>query len=333
MTVTDARRPVADTVRELLAGATDREPVPSQALLTGGRRERIRIGDRPFLLERFGRDHDWVLRATGDLACRPLLVWRSGLLDRLPGFLDHGVVAAARDGDAGVLLLRDVSPWLVGEGDQPIALEQHLRFVDHLAGLHAGFWGFEDTIGLAPLSARYLQLSPWVAGAEARRGGAGPIPRLIGHGWQTFVEVSGQAADLVIGLLREPWPLLAALERTPMTLLHGDWQLCNLGSHVDGRTIVLDWTVPGRGPACADLAWYLARNAGRLPQSRDETIAAYRAALEGYGIDTGGWWQRQLELCLLGGLVQFGWLKAARRSAELRWWEEQALAGARWLDR
>jgi Phosphotransferase enzyme family len=330
LTVTHARRPVVDTVEELLAGATSREPVGSQALLTGGRRERVRIGGQPFLLERFSRDDDWVLRATGDLACRPLLVWRSGLLDRLPAVLDHGVVAAARDGRGVALLLEDVSPWLVGEGDAPIPLEQHLRFVDHLAALHAAMWGFEDTIGLAPLSARYLELSPWVAGAEARRG-AGPIPRLIGHGWQTFVEVSERAADLVIGLLREPWPLLAALEETPATLVHGDWQLSNLGSRPDGRTVALGWTVTGRGPACSDLAWYLARNGARLPQSRDETIAGYRGALERHGIDTAGWWERQLGLCLLGGLVQFGWLKAARRSVELRWWEDRAMEGARWL--
>lgn len=124
----------------------------------------------------------------------------------------------------------------------------------------------------------------------------------------------------------------AELERTPQTFVHGDWKLGNIGTDDGGRTVLLDWAVPGRAPACSDLAWYLAINCRRLPQSKEATINAYRAALEQHGIDTAPWWDVQLSLCLLGALVQFGWEKAlVGYDDELAWWEEKAVAGSRLL--
>ena len=55
-------------------------------------------------------------------------------------------------------------------------------------------------------------------------------------------------------------------------------------------------------------------------------MAAYRAALERSGVDTAGWWERQLRLALLGGFVQLGWDKTGD---ELAWWADAALAGER----
>jgi hypothetical protein len=57
----------------------------------------------------------------------------------------------------------------------------------------------------------------------------------------------------------------------------------NLGSHSDGRTILLDRTLPGAGPACWDLCWYLALNRARLPEPKEAAISRFRAALEGHG--------------------------------------------------
>ena len=51
--------------------------------------------------------------------------------------------------------------------------------------------------------------------------------------------------------------------------------------------------------------------------------------LTNHGIDTTSWWDRQLALCLLGALVQFGWEKAfGGYDEELTWWETKALAAA-----
>jgi hypothetical protein len=197
-----------------------------------------------------------------------------------------------------------------------------------MAQLHACFWGDAPDV-VAPMH-RYLELSPWTAEAEADDPPL--VPRLIGEGWPLFAHVAPTAAAVVVPLARDPGPLVEALDRTPQTLLHGNWKLDNLGIDPSGRTILLDWELPGRGPALADLAWYLAINCRRLPASKEATIAAYRAALESCGVDTAGWWDVQLGLALLGGLVQFGWEKAfAGYDEELAWWSEQALLGARYL--
>jgi hypothetical protein len=115
---------------------------------------------------------------------------------------------------------------------------------------------------------------------------------------------------------------------TPATFLHGDWKMGNLGSHPDGRTILLDWSLPGPGPACWDLCWYLALNRARLPETKGATIARFRAALERHGIPTDGWFGAQLDLCTIGAMVVFGWEKALGDEAELRWWERRVTEAA-----
>ena len=97
--------------------------------------------------------------------------------------------------------------------------------------------------------------------------------------------------------------------------------------------LVLDWEQPGRGAPLSDLAWYLAINCRRLPQSKQASIAAYREALESCGIDTEPWWDRQLALCLLGAMVLFGWEKAlGGYDEELAWWETESVRAAALLN-
>jgi hypothetical protein len=119
---------------------------------------------------------------------------------------------------------------------------------------------------------------------------------------------------------------------TPSTFLHGDWKMGNLGSHPDGRTILIDCAYPGEGPACHELGWYLAVNRARLPESKEDTIHRFRRGLADHGVDTGGdWWERQLELCLLGTAVQLGWEKGLGDDDELGWWTDRVREGARRL--
>ncbi len=107
---------------------------------------------------------------------------------------------------------------------------------------------------------------------------------------------------------------------TPQTFVAGDWKLGNLGSRADGRTIVLDWAYPGEAPPCWELAWYLALNRSRLPETKEATIERYRRALERRGVETGDWWDRQLGLCLLGMMATIAWEKAVGDEDELDWW-------------
>jgi thiamine kinase-like enzyme len=124
----------------------------------------------------------------------------------------------------------------------------------------------------------------------------------------------------------DPTVLTAPLAGTPATFLHGDWKMGNLGSHPGGRTILLDWAYPGVGPACWDLCWYLALNRARLPETKEASIARFRGDLDHHSVDTGSWFDTQLDLCLIGIMVTFGWEKALGDDAELRWWEQRVAA-------
>jgi len=316
----------AVTLDELLAGATSREVLAHPDGKSGVLFERVVIDGERFVVKHLHVDDDWIMRATGDVRCRPLVVWRSGLLDRLPASIDHAIVGVAdglgRNGWGAAILMRDVAPWLVPEGDALLDPEQEARLLDHMAELHAAFWGWEDDCGLATLGSRYTYFTPMLTELEAGR--ATVVPRIVGEGW-------GRAAASmpdIIALRDEPWDLIAALEALPQTFLHGDWKLGNLGSHPDGRTILLDWAVPGAGTCLSELGWWLALNTRRLPSGKDGNIELYRAALERHGIDTSSWWDRGIDLALLGTLVQFGWEKAFEGPGpELDWWLERARGG------
>jgi hypothetical protein len=321
--------PVAASVEELLAGASARRALKTEDSKSGSAFEQVVIGGESFVVKYLHCDDDWIQRATGDLTCRPLVVWRSGVLAAMPACIDHAVVGCAaglgRNGWGAALLMRDVTAELVPPGDDPIALDAELAFLDHMAEIHASFWGWADDVGLMPMSHRYLALSPTTAATEAARGGTDAVPGIIGAGWPRFAQAAPRAASVVLPLLDDPSPLVDALAATPCTFLHGDMKLGNLGRTAEGRTVLIDWAVPGAGPGCAELAWYLAINAARLPHSKEQATEAYRNGLERRGIDTEPWWDRQLALSLLGGLVQFGWEKDGD---ELAWWAERAVEAA-----
>jgi hypothetical protein len=324
------------SVTELIAGATARVAVTEGAGKSGARLERLVIGGQPYVLKHLDLAQDWTMRASGCLRGAPLLAWERGLLARLPGCFNQPIVGVCRVGGGGgapaggcAVLMRDVSPWLVPVTDEPISLDQHLRFLRHMAALHAAFWGCGSECEVVPVMHRYLELSPWLAIAEAFVGSGHLVPRLVGEGWPRLAEVAPAAAAIVTPLARDPGPLVEALAGTPQTFVHSNWKLDNLGTDDDGRTVVLDWEQPGRGAPLSDLAWYLAINCRRLPHSKEAAIAAYRLALEEHGISTEAWWDRQLALCLLGALVQFGWEKAlGGYDEELAWWETQAVRAA-----
>ena len=318
-------------IDELLAGATERTQLVADDGKSGVPVERVVIDGLRYIAKHMEVGGDWLARATGDLGLRQLLLWERGMYQRTPSCIDPVVVDAARDGRHGVLLMHDVGEHLVPEGDDPIPLEQHLRFLDHFAVLHAAFWGWEDDIGLTTDSIRYAMFGPSVVRVEAELGNDSMIPPLIGRGHEQLRAGGTRGAAIALALLADPDPLLAALARTPRTFLHGDTKMGNLGSRPDGRTIAIDWAYAGSGVPASELTWYLAINSARLPQSKEATIEVYRAALERQGIDTEEWWDAQIALALLGAFVQFGWEKALGGGDALAWWDARAVEAERYL--
>ena len=324
------------SLAELLARATSRLPLEDAPGKSGASMERLVIDGQPYVLKRLDLAGDWTLRASGSLDGPPFVLWQRGVLARLPDCINQPIVAVARHAPGGsppsggcLLLMRDVTPWLVPATDAIIPADQHTRFLRHMAELHAAFWDCGQECDVVPAMHRYLELSPWMAQAELATGSAHLVPELVAKGWPLLATVAPAAAAVVTPLAYDPGPLVAALDATPHTFVHSNWKLDNLGTDESGRTVLLDWEQPGRGAALSDLAWYLAINCRRLPQSKEASIDSYRGFLEGQGIDTGPWWERQLALCLLGALVQFGWEKAlGGYDEELAWWEAKAVAAA-----
>ena len=323
---------VAGSIEDLVAGATDRRPFSNADGKSGSRFERLTLDGQAHVLKVMHVDDDWIARSLGDVACRQVTVWAAGLLDGMPPSLDCAIVGAARGfgprGRGAALLMRDVGAGLVPEGDTVVPLAQHAAFVEHMADLAAAYWGWTDTVGLTPPSIRWTFFGPGMLAVEAEHGWPNVVPTIAERGWRAFAErAPADVRAAVDGLRAEPWVLADALATTPSTFLHGDWKMGNLGSHPDGRTILIDCAYPGEGAACTDLGWYLALNAARLPEAKEAAIARFRAALEGHGVATAGWWDRQLDLSLLGTLVVLGWEKALGAEDELAWWVTRARAG------
>ena len=327
-------RPLAASVGDLLAGVERREPFLPPETRSTVRFERVWIDGQRLVVKYLHPDDDFALRGVGATASYALRAFAAGLFDVAGDLIDHAVVAAApgagRDGTGAAFLMRDVSADLVPPGDDPLPEAQHLAFLDHLAGLCARTWGWRDTIGLLPYPDRWRFFGAAAIAGERRLGWPERVPRVAAEGWARFADRAPAGVAAAVEALRhDVGPLAGALAGTPSCFLHGDWKAANLGTAPDGRTVLIDWVYVGEGPPCHELAWYLALNRARLPvgHTKERATEDFRAALEGHGVDTGGWWDTQLALCLLGAVVEFGWEKALGDDAELAWWCDRAAVG------
>jgi hypothetical protein len=327
---------LAPTVDDLLDGATDRRPFVNPDGRSTARFEHVRIAGVPHVVKYVHPDDDFALRASGDLQSRTVRAWAAGLLDAAPQLVDHAIVGAAlgwgRARWGAAILMRDVSADLLPQSDDTIPADQHQAFIDHLAGFCAATWNWHDDPvsgpGLLPYPARWAWFGASALDGERGLGWPERVPRVAQEGWGRFGEVAPPDLAGIVGELRQDvTPLADALRSTPSCLLHGDVKASNTGRTPDGRTVLIDWAYTGEGPACHELTWHLALDRSRLPVSKEATMEEFRAALERHGVATAGWWDRQLALCLLGALVQFGWEKALGDADELGWWCEAAREG------
>ena len=336
VTVVLVPRVVVRSLGELLAGATERASFVASDSKSGAGLEWVVVGGHRCVLKHVHPDDDWSMRFFGATSCVPLEVWRSGLMDVAPDHIVHGMIGAAggvgREGLGAALLMEDASDVLIPPGDEQLSVETHLALIDGMAALAARMWGWTDTVGLIPLASRWRGFGDADLAMEERAGWPNAVPRIAKQGWEQFrLRSPADVLEIVEALRANAAPLVAAVARTPLTFVHGDWKLGNLGVDAAGRTVLLDWTLCGAGPVCSDLGWYLAINAARLPRAKEHVIDDLRAALGRYGIDTDGWWDRQLSLCLLGTLVLLGWEKALGNEDEFGWWCERARFGAPFL--
>jgi len=324
-----ATRTLATSEYELLGAATSRSPMTVVDGLSNVPTERVVLDGERLVVKWFSYDTDWVMRFSDDHICRPVVLWETGLYDAISAFVDPAVVGACRDAETGrsALLMRDLGEWFVAEGATPLTLEQHETFVRAMASMHAGFWGWRDGIGLCSDLSRYTLFSDARLAQEAARAPLTGVPALVSGGWDALHRLVPRTTEAVRPLVRDPGPLVAALGETPRTFIHTDWKGGNLGLLPDRRTVLVDWALPGEGAGCTDLAWYLAVNCDRLPVAKEDVIRLYRDTLEARGVATRGWFERQLELALLGAFIQLGWSKTGD-PGELSWWVDRVTAVA-----
>ena len=324
----------AGSVDEMLAGATDRQSWKTADSLSGSHFERVTIDGAPFVVKYLCVDDDWIMRATGDLHCRQLTLLTSGVLDMLPAVIDHTIVACAPYispmGHRGAaLLMHDVSVGLVPPGGDDISIPLHHQFLRHMALMHAEYLGFADDGSLFPVMHHYVALTPTMSALEAVMGRTDPVPRAVGRGWRLMEEQHPRQARILLDLASDPSPLVAALRVGPSTLVQGDWKFGNLGS-IGAVTMLLDWDRCGEGPPLVDLAWYLAVNCDRLPETKEEAITFYRHSLESSRVNTSQWWDAQLTAALAGAFLQLGWTKN-EDAVEFGWWSDRLDEALRFL--
>lgn len=227
------------------------------------------------------------------------------------------------DGDGWWVLMRDLSASLLGD-ERRLSRDESRGVLETAAALHAEFAG-DVPDGAAALAGRLGMSSLRVADAE--RSGSDLMPKQLPTAWDAFAEsVPAEIGGEVLTAVADPEPLAAALESTGQTtLLHGDLRDDNLGLTADS-IVLLDWDLATAGTSTVEFAWYLCHDAWRIDASRDEIEADYRAA-ERESLD-----DRELELGMLSGLVQYGWIfghslrvhpdpaERAWAEAELGWW-------------
>jgi hypothetical protein len=321
---------------------------------------------RRFVLKRTSLGRDWIARATLDDDLRE--AWLASLPPDSLSWIPRAVIpylGAAADEDGVAMLVPDLSTELISwerPGHDPaIDVETVTRVLQAVARLHSLPWSQslesraaregEQPPPWCPLPERLTLLSPISAAGYLSDGN--PVGDRFLAGWEAFGRLAPAGArDLIDRLSDDVAPLVAALGRLPSVGMHGDLKLANVALLPDERVGLIDWQMTMRAPLSVEMGWFLVSNSGSLPVEPEETMSAYRNALEwdsdrwGLGearddfTSLAGDWETQLDLTWIVGLLLRGWRKGldadagamlpSRISAtdDLAWWSERATDAA-----
>lgn len=308
-----------------LGVVVEHEPIVSIGW-SGNVLERVRLADGTRLVaKRIVPGQNWIDRRTRDRG-REALLFRDGVLGRLPPAIDHTVVAADRDGDAWWVVMRDVSDRLLPDGKR-LSREEARVIVEAANGMWEEFWG-EEVPHVSTLEDALRLFGPQIA--EEERDALDLLPKQYGAFWEAFTTaVDDDVAGAVMAIHEDPRPLVAELDALGTTLVHCDIRDEQIG--FDGeRLILLDWGRATQGHPVVDFFWSLCHNAWRIDATRDELVEDFRRA-RGDADDP-----RAVELGYITGLVMYGWIfghsaayhpDPAEREwarAELAWWVPRA---------
>jgi aminoglycoside phosphotransferase (APT) family kinase protein len=319
--------PVPEAVEPLFAslGEVAERTTLASSGWSGNRIDRLVLADGHVLIaKRIVPGSDWLGRVTRDPG-REALMFADGTFARLPASVDPAVVAAEPEGEAWWVVMRDVSAELLDDST-PLSREQNRFILARAAEMWAEFWD-EEVPHLSTLADRLACAAPAVS--ERERDEVDILPKQFEAAWEAFGEaVDDDVGDAVLELVGDVTPLAAALAAHGTTLIHGDLRDENIAIP-DERLVLLDFGLAAQGHPAAELAWYMVHDVWRIAATHDEVVEDFRRAL-GERDDPAA-----LELGLISGLVQYGWIfghsavvhtDPAEREwarAELAWWVPQ----------
>lgn len=196
-----------------------------------------------------------------------------------------GCYAAGYAEEAGtfVLVLEDVEAR--AECDQLLGCppDRAQQIVRQLARLHASWWEH-------PALREHTWLTSFLDEARVRN-----MSRLLEQGWPLACarlgdRLSPQAGQIGAAVLEHFGQVMRMLDEPAQTLLHGDTRLDNVMFDAGvGRApvVLLDWQNVSRGPAVAELGYFLAQNltAQDFAEHLDALLGVYCDELRSHGVD------------------------------------------------
>jgi len=262
-----------------------RQPIDNHNGVAGGRLSYVDTDNDRYVLKRMSIESDWIMHASDDRHGRSVRLWQYGMLDRLRPFLEHKMIACARDGDGWAILMHDLGDGVHWRG-QPTAAESVPQFLDALARMHATFWNdpllLENRVGLCD-PARLLDQSALPVARHHPNISAfnSPIPVWVVEGWEIMSKLlEREIFEAMHMLIENPSPLFEALDRYPFTLLHGDYRDANLAVLVQGQLVAYDWQEAAHSLMTVDLAWFTNDVRDLITLSQAQSF--YRERLERY---------------------------------------------------
>lgn len=305
-----------------------------------------------YMFKRLRKEHDWVMTATDDRNWRAILVWSHGLLDRLPGEIEHGIIGCTIDEDGYAILMHNLSRTLLRD-DISISLDDHKFILRSIAKFHATFWNsteiLESKYNLCKPENFFTHTSPEKAGLMKNSYPAFIQEMIIEGHKQIGKFIDSDLAAVFHKLVRDSSQLCNKLSAYPYTLVHSDIRRANLGilREEKEKLVMLDWARPTVTAPGVDLIYYLqSLNLIHLPISIQDSIEIYKQSLAdllGQQFDE-SWWKPQLELSILGVVATMGCFTAyfaansesvdQRRDeiAQLEFWADQAVKGMKRLN-
>jgi aminoglycoside phosphotransferase (APT) family kinase protein len=265
---------------------------------SGNRIDRLVLADgRALIAKRIVPGSDWLGRATHDPG-REALLFADGVFARMPAGVDPAVVAAEPEGDAWWVVMRDVSGELLDEAT-PLTREENRFVLARAAEMWEAFWG-EQVPHLSTLADRLAFAVPAIS--EHERDGVDILPKQFEAAWEAFAEaVDDDVGQAILDLVRDVTPLASELAAHGTTLIHGDLRDENIALPGE-RLVLLDFGLATQGHPALELAWYMVHDVWRIAATHDEVVEDFRRALGER--DDGA----ALELGLISGLVQYGWI-------------------------